>query len=568
MSYFLTTQTGFSSVPLDCLQEIFQYLENDMKSLYRCMLVNRTWCRINIALLWRRPFEYSETTRKYPELIRTYITCLPKSSKDNICKAGYNIHLHPRPLFPYHRYLKELDCEKLDIAIEEWDERFGFDKYRPETMENVVYSELLRLLLSRCEGLWDLRLGQYRDKYGFPRATEFPLIKSTLTNLRKFEFNGDLDCLDEKGLDNLYEFLKRLSNISNNLEYINIDMTEDDESYSGDGLRRLIKSQKNLSFFRYDHEHSAIEKTKEFVKALSHNASTLKNIEFSGTAFNVQCLSSLKKFNNLESMQFVYCYEKDISSEIEEIVEHSPSQLEVKKLMFHKGLLTSVTLEILRLANISVRELTVDNVVPGLFEHIYEHCPNITYFATVISQKTVESLEYLSASKIEHLILKTLDSKDNNNTHLDMKDFQQIGKNLSLNLYHLSLDLNISVEEFSFLLKECQSPLESLCLKFDIKTVDDLNKDEYLKAVIEFAKKDDSLKEFRFRFSPEMLEKDPSKLSELLNNKRFEDIEAEDIFSKDILAEAKLLIPNILRETQEPFAHIGLNPKGLCRIYL
>lgn len=548
MSYFLTTQTGFSAVPLDCLQEIFQYLENDIKSLYRCMFVNRTWCRIIIALLWRRPFEYSgpKSTRRYSELVRTYITCLPKDTKMKIYETGYNIHLHPRPLFPYQKYLKELDCEKLDEAVEEWVKRFGFEGYRPEDSQNVVYTELLRLLLSRCEGLWSLRVGQHSDKYYFPPAATFPRIKYTLTNLRKFEFRGDSDCLDEPVLDNLYGFLKKLSNISNNLEYINIEMTEDEDSLSGDGLRKLIKSQKNLSFFRYDQLQTQpdIEKTKEFVKALSHNASTLKNIEFDYLPFNVQCLSSLKKFNNLECMQFAYCFEENISDEIEEIVELSPSQLKVKKLIFHDGILTSVTLEILRLVNTSVRELTVNNVVPGLFEHIYEHCPNITYLATTISQKTVESLEYLSTSKIEHLILKTL--KDNKDTCLDIKDFQQIGKNLSLNLFHLSLDFNVSAEELSFLLRECQSPLESLCLKVD----DVSNRDDHLKVVMEFARKDDSLKEFRFS----------------LDSKKFRDIKAEDIFSKDILAEAKLLIPNILRETQEPFTRINLNSEGLCRI--
>lgn len=550
MSYFLTTQTGFSTVPLDCLQEIFQYLENDIKSLYHCMFVNRTWCRIIISLLWRRPFEYSgpKSTRRYSELVRTYITCLPNNSKKKIYETGYNIHLHPRPLFPYHKYLRELDCEKLDEAVEEWINRFGLEEYRPEDPEEIVYTQLLKLLLSCCEGLWSLRLSRHCDKYYFPPAATFNRIKYTLTNLRKFEFCVDLDCLTERGLDNLYEFLKKLSNISNNLEYINIEMAEDREFLSGDGLRKLIKSQKNLAFFRYDQLQLKpdIEETKEFVKALSHNASTLKNIEFDYLPFNVQCLSSLKKFNNLECMQFAYCYEENISDEIEEIVEHSPSQLKVKKLIFHSGILTSVTLEILRLVNTSVRELTVNNVVPGLFEHIYEHCPNITYLATIISQKTVESLEYLSTSKIEHLMLKTLD--DNKDTCLDIKDFQQIGKNLSLNLYHLSLDFNVSVEELLFLLRECRSPLESLCLKFD----DDSNKDEYLKVVIEFARKDDSLKEIRFS----------------LDSKKFKDIKAEDIFSKDILAEAKLLIPNILRETQEPFTRINLNSEGLYRILL
>ena len=185
--------------------------------------------------------------------------------------------------------------------------------------------------------------------------------------------------------------------------------------------------------------------------------------------------------------------------------------------------------------------------------YIFKYCPNIAYLATIISEKNIESLSYLSSSKIEHLILKTLDREEcNENIEnienieiFETKDFQQLGKSLFLSLRHLSLDFNLSVEELSSLLKECQSPLESLCLKFDITTHDDLNKDDYLKVVMEFAKKVDSLKEFKF----------------FLNFKN--GIEAKDIidvFSKDILAEARLIIPTISRETQAPSAY----SKGLC----
>ena len=107
----------------------------------------------------------------------------------------------------------------------------------------------------------------------------------------------------------------------------------------------------------------------------------------------------------MECIQFAYCDEKETSIETEEIVDHFPSQLKVEKLIFHKGNLKSVTLEVLRLVNTSLRELTVDNLVLNLFDCIFEYCPNITYLATVISPKNIESLSCLSANKIEHLIL-------------------------------------------------------------------------------------------------------------------------------------------------------------------
>ncbi|CAG8490385.1 1411_t:CDS:1 [Funneliformis caledonium] len=533
---FLTTPTGFSALPSDCLREIFQYFVNDMTSLYCCMLVNRTWCRIIIPLLWRRPFEYSESkSKKYFELIRTYLDCLTNSARMRIRKVGYYLPSYPRPLFPYHEYLKELDCEKLDEAVEEWIGRFEFDQCL-EDPDDIIYTELLKLLMSQRQSLWRLRLGQYKKGYNLPPISTFPRIKYTLANLRRFEFRGDIDCLSEPGLDNLYDFLIKLSHISNGIEKIYIDMTEDDYGLSVEGLQQLIASQKNLLSFHYNQEMSEINNSKSFIEALSSNANTLKNVEFNNIPLNEQCLGALKKFHNLESMQFVYCYEKDIFNETVKVLEDLPSQLKVEKLMFHRGDLSSVTLEVLRLANTNVRELTVDNIVPDLFEVILEHCPNIVYLAAAISQKTFESLACLSTSKIEHLILKTLDTKN-----IETKDFQQLGKSLSLSLHHLSLNFNISVEELSSLLKECQSPLKSLCLKFDVITDDDINRDEYLRVVMEFAKKNELLKEFKFYLD--------------VKSDLFDVLKAKDIFTKDIFAEAQLIIPKISQETLKPFTY-------------
>ncbi|CAG8774874.1 13038_t:CDS:1, partial [Acaulospora morrowiae] len=39
-------------LPSECLEEIFKYLHDDLVSLHSCALVNRSWCRIAIPLLW------------------------------------------------------------------------------------------------------------------------------------------------------------------------------------------------------------------------------------------------------------------------------------------------------------------------------------------------------------------------------------------------------------------------------------------------------------------------------------------------------------------------------------
>ena len=40
-------------LPIDCLNEIFEHLENDKVTLYSCLLVNRFWCKTSVRILWR-----------------------------------------------------------------------------------------------------------------------------------------------------------------------------------------------------------------------------------------------------------------------------------------------------------------------------------------------------------------------------------------------------------------------------------------------------------------------------------------------------------------------------------
>ena len=43
-------------LPADCLNEIFEYLENDKITLHSCLLVNRLYCEIAGKILWRNVF--------------------------------------------------------------------------------------------------------------------------------------------------------------------------------------------------------------------------------------------------------------------------------------------------------------------------------------------------------------------------------------------------------------------------------------------------------------------------------------------------------------------------------
>ena len=65
-----------SQLPSDCLNEIFEYLEEDIVTLRSCLLVNRLWCEVTVRILWRNIRNYD-----------TLIACLPSESKENLHKG-------------------------------------------------------------------------------------------------------------------------------------------------------------------------------------------------------------------------------------------------------------------------------------------------------------------------------------------------------------------------------------------------------------------------------------------------------------------------------------------------
>ena len=49
--------TAHTTLPADCLREIFKYIEQDnhrrMHDLFSCMLVNKIWCDTTVSILWK-----------------------------------------------------------------------------------------------------------------------------------------------------------------------------------------------------------------------------------------------------------------------------------------------------------------------------------------------------------------------------------------------------------------------------------------------------------------------------------------------------------------------------------
>src|SRR6266542_1200187 len=76
----------------DCLNDIFEYLKDDIATLCSCLLVNRLWCKVSVKILWRNACNYR--TSNYCTLIAYLIS----ESKEILNKNGIVISTQPQNL--------------------------------------------------------------------------------------------------------------------------------------------------------------------------------------------------------------------------------------------------------------------------------------------------------------------------------------------------------------------------------------------------------------------------------------------------------------------------------------
>src|SRR2546430_15132670 len=97
-----------SKLPADCLNVIFEYLEEDEETLRSCLLVNRLWCEVSVGILWKSIRNYN-----------TLIACLPNESKEILYKNGIitSTSTSNNPMFNYSSFCKALSVYQIKKEI-------------------------------------------------------------------------------------------------------------------------------------------------------------------------------------------------------------------------------------------------------------------------------------------------------------------------------------------------------------------------------------------------------------------------------------------------------------------
>ena len=111
----------------DCLNEIFEYLEEDKAALRSCLLVNRLWCEISVRILWRdvwrfkssASFQLDQLNEASSKILDTLITCFPDKSKELLYRNEIFVSiLTSKPsLFNYTLFCKVPSINKIDLKL-------------------------------------------------------------------------------------------------------------------------------------------------------------------------------------------------------------------------------------------------------------------------------------------------------------------------------------------------------------------------------------------------------------------------------------------------------------------
>src|SRR5438034_337478 len=175
-----------SQLPADCLNEIFEYLENDPFTLYSCILVNRFWCEVSVRIFWRNVEKYSISN------FSTLISCLPNESKEILNENGIIISTptSKSPTFNYASFCKILSINRVCYMIKKL--LTNQQSISPQNLNNnthIVVREIHKMLMNQISSLKRLDFFQYPN---VTFSTLYPGAKDCLKNLSELYCNSSI----------------------------------------------------------------------------------------------------------------------------------------------------------------------------------------------------------------------------------------------------------------------------------------------------------------------------------------------------------------------------------------
>src|SRR3954447_3877741 len=153
-----------SNLNKDILLLIFEELQDNSKSLFSCLMVNRIWCETVIPVLWRNPWHCFGSNKSY--LFNIFISCLPNDIKEFLTSVGIQLpSISYQPLlFDYLSFCRSINS-KIMYDIISTGASSDYEQF-------LLQQEVYNILIGKCPELkyLDMRGSIKHQIFYFPEA--------------------------------------------------------------------------------------------------------------------------------------------------------------------------------------------------------------------------------------------------------------------------------------------------------------------------------------------------------------------------------------------------------------
>ncbi|PKY60514.1 hypothetical protein RhiirA4_484321 [Rhizophagus irregularis] len=459
----------------DCIYSILQYLQNDHSTLFKCLLVNRFWCRSTIPLLYANPF--AAITKKNYSITLTLIFCFDKAEILQLKKQlglrkinGINFYKKHNPLFEYPKYLENYNSNIINSVIYGW-----FAKYCSKDLLNnqKIYNDIIPIfhqsILRQSRNIKQLDIWLnlfYGESFKNFNVQNFT---SNLTKLNSLSLNCYLRDSVYKEIEQ--EFLKNIANNCTNFRKLIIKFPRTKNSPFQNRyiycdylttitftlkICTIIQVQNNLKMFKLDGNCSLL--VDNILLSLEFQKHSLVHVEFIDTDFSNVNLKRLNNLYNLEYLKFMTC-EGILLNQCEGL---NFSSFKLKELSFiHNYWDVNVMPLMIKYLGASLQRLFVENPTISLIENISMYCPNLIFLKISIHShidlSVIQLFKNLRTRILSIIISKNID-----------KFFINLANSIPINIREISI-CSHHTDKFKEFLENCHNSFEMINLNQIIK---------------------------------------------------------------------------------------------------
>ncbi|GBB91006.1 hypothetical protein RclHR1_01810009 [Rhizophagus clarus] len=365
-----------SKLNRDIIYLILQELQEDKKSLYSCISVDKTWCEIIIPILWSNPWKYLKI-ENYKLLFNVIISHSSNNFKNNFSNQKFNFlkDSYQKPLFNYLNFCKHLNLSEINRLINSL-----FEGYEISTIRN----EILNLFVNENTKFTHLYL-PYRFDY------QIHLIPGAEKCFSDLKFLSCSVNINDNALTGLVEICKSIKELELFIEVQN-------NNY---GIVQLIETPKKLSNVRFLIETYS-ERNEPFYeileKSLIKHANHIQYFKITKQP-STKILSS---FVNLKSLELFDKY-RPLSWDCLDNLSF-PSLQSLKARSVPIKVLTNIIANTVGYLDEIKIDHTSHNEIGNklIIQAIYKNCPNLKFLKLLFKNSNILELEKLLIS-CQHL---------------------------------------------------------------------------------------------------------------------------------------------------------------------